>query len=170
MTTHPTWKPTNPSKQPTTLKQTQPTNPPTKKPTTPKPSKATTQKPTARPTTPKPTKKSTTPKPTTPKPTKPTTRPTTPKPTTPRPSRPSYVTIPHLRPGVSNTGVAYFSCQFEKSKQPNVEFVVCLQIRGLGKCVKQVLVGGSYQEVKFTIVEIDQNLFRKEVGLFFFLK
>ncbi|VDI09439.1 Hypothetical predicted protein, partial [Mytilus galloprovincialis] len=162
LTTHPTWKPTNPSKQPTTLKQTQPTNPPTKKPT--KPTKPTTPKPTARPTTLKPTKPTTRPttsKPTTPKPTKPTTRPTTPKPTTPRPSRPSYVTIPHLRPGVSNTGVAYFSCQFEKSKQPNVEFVVCLNING--KCPKPVFVGGSYQEVKFTIVEINQNLFQKQI-------
>ncbi|XP_071167716.1 uncharacterized protein [Mytilus edulis] len=161
LSTHPTWKPTSPSKQPTTLKQTQPTNPPTKKPT-----KATTQKPTAKPTTPKPTKKPTTPKPTKPT-TRPTTprpttrRPTTPKPTTPRPSRPSYVTIPHLRPGVSNTGVAYFSCQFEKSKQPNVEFEVCLNING--KCEKKVLVGGSYQEVKFTIVEINQNLFKKQI-------
>ncbi|XP_052098806.1 uncharacterized protein LOC127733493 [Mytilus californianus] len=152
LTTKPAWKPTSPSKKTTTLKQTQPTKPPTKKPTSPKPTKATTQKPTARPTTPKPT---------TPKPTKPTTRPTTPKPTTPRPSIPSYVTIPHLRPGVSNTGVAYFSCQFEKSKQPNVEFVVCLKINRNWE--KRVLVSGSYQEVKFTIVEINQNLFRKQI-------
>ena len=175
LSTHPTWMPTKPV---TTLRQTSPSKKPTKPKTT-RPTKATTPKATkptrpTKPTTPKPTKptrptKPTTPKPTKPKttsPTKPTTpkptpKPTTPKPTTPRPSRPSYTVIPHLTPGVSGTGMAYFNCQFEKSKEPNVEFIVCLHINL--KCVKPVLVSGKYQEVKYTIEEINQNLFKKQV-------
>jgi hypothetical protein len=191
LSTHPTWMPTkpvttlrqtSPSKKPTKPKTTRPTKATTPKatkptrptkPTTPKPTKPTTPKPT-KPTTPKPTKP-TTPKPTKPKttsptkptrpkttkPTKPTPKPTTPRPTTPRPSRPSYTAIPHLTPGVSGTGMAYFSCQFEKSKEPNVEFIVCLHINL--KCVNPVLVSGKYQEVKYTIEEINQNLFKKQV-------
>jgi hypothetical protein len=57
--------------------------------------------------------------------------------------------------------MAYFSCQFEKSKEPNVEFIVCLHINL--KCVNPVLVSGKYQEVKYTIEEINQNLFKKQV-------
>ena len=167
LSTHPTWMPTKPV---TTLRQTSPSKKPTKPKTT-RPTKATTPKATkptrpTKPTTPKPTKpKTTSPtKPTRPKttkPTKPTPKPTTPRPTTPRPSRPSYTAIPHLTPGVSGTGMAYFSCQFEKSKEPNVEFIVCLHINL--KCVKPVLVSGKYQEVKYTIEEINQNLFKKQV-------
>ena len=174
-----TLKQTSPSKKPTKPKTTRPTKATTPKatkpsrptkPTTPKPTKPKTTRPTkptkpkttrptkpTRPTTPKPTPKPTTPKPTTPKP-------TTPKPTTPRPSRPSYTAIPHLTPGVSGTGMAYFSCQFEKSKEPNVEFIVCLHINL--KCVKPVLVSGKYQEVKYTIEEINQNLFKKQVNIY----
>jgi hypothetical protein len=143
-----------PTKPVTTLRQTSPSKKPTKPKTT-RPTKATTPKATepTRPT------KPTTPKPTKPKTTSPT-KPTTPKPT-PKPSRPSYTVIPHLTPGVSGTGMAYFNCQFEKSKEPNVEFIVCLHINL--KCVKPVLVSGKYQEVKYTIEEINQNLFKKQV-------
>ena len=149
-----------PTKPVTTLKQTNPSKPKTTRPTkatTPKATKPTTPKPT-KPTKPKTTRPTKPTRPTTPKPTP---KPTTPKPTTPRPSRPSYTAIPHLTPGVSGTGMAYFSCQFEKSKQPNVEFIVCLHINL--KCVKPVLVSGKYQEVKYTIEEINQNLFKKQV-------
>jgi hypothetical protein len=148
-----------PTKPVTTLRQTSPSKKPTKPKTT-RPTKATTPKATeptrpTKPTTPKPTKPKTT------SPTKPTTPKPTPKPTTPKPSRPSYTVIPHLTPGVSGTGMAYFNCQFEKSKEPNVEFIVCLHINL--KCVKPVLVSGKYQEVKYTIEEINQNLFKKQV-------
>lgn len=158
-------KPTKPTK-PKTTRPTKATTPKATKPTRPRttrPTKATTPKATrptrpTKPTRPKTTRPTKPTKPTTPKPTP---KPTTPKPTTPRPSRPSYTAIPHLTPGVSGTGMAYFSCQFEKSKQPNVEFIVCLHINL--KCVKQVLVSGTYQEVKYTIEEINQNLFKKQV-------
>ena len=153
-----------PTKPVTILKQTSPSKKPTKPKTT-RPTKATTPKAT-KPTRPKTTRPPKPTRPTTPKPTpKPTTpKPTTPKPTTPKPSRPSYTAIPHLTPGVSGTGMAYFSCQFEKSKEPNVEFIVCLHINL--KCVKPVLVSGKYQEVKYTIEEINQNLFKKQVIIY----
>jgi hypothetical protein len=54
--------------------------------------------------------------------------------------------------------MAYFSCQFEKSKEPNVEFIVCLHINL--KCVKPVLVSGKYQEVKYTIEENNELYIR----------